>query len=355
MKCRTAALLAVVLLIPVLSSAALEITQGRMRLTLHEDTGRFSLAYLENIKDEQYTELLFSQDPRTSSLGVLLGNRIVTLGSSSDFSQRVEKRSDGAVFIWKNSRFEIRERFSFVRSSAEKLADGLRIDISIGNTSDTAQTVGVNYLFDTYLGERRTEHFLTSTGDALTRETEYVDSVPRWWLSPAPDAHSFPGLRVVTRGSSLTAPERIVFANWKRLSDSTWNMQVREERKFNLLPYSVNDSAVCHFYEPRRLVPGALRKVSFIIGTGKNYLETAARTAGQQESGEVEKLTETAGDSGTREPLRLEERLLRVNDILQAIDSLLESEEVPTGEKVEVLEQKLEELQRRSPDNSQSQ
>ena len=37
-------------------------------------------------------------------------------------------------------------------------------------------------------------------------------------------------------------------------------------RDFNDLPYSVNDSAVCHFYNPQVLKKGESRKVVLIIG-----------------------------------------------------------------------------------------
>jgi hypothetical protein len=344
MKYRTSALLAAVLLACILApAAALEIEQGRMRLTLHEDNGRFSIYYLENIREDEYTPLLFNRDPRTSSLGLLLDNRIVTLGSSSDFEQEVKEEVEGASFVWENSRFEIRERFRFIRSSEEKLTDGVRIDITVSNVSGAARKVGVHYLFDTYLGERGNVHYTTSTGDTLTRETEYTGSVPDWWLSPAGEQHAFEGLRTVMDGGDLTPPDRIVFANWKRLNESTWNMQVQEERKYNLLPYSVNDSAACHFYEPELLQPGDSRTVSLILGTGSGYTVTAEDSETEQKDSAVEELTKKKG-TDDKKPVSLEERLIRVNDLLKTIDKLLAAEEELTREKVEILEQSLQEL-----------
>ena len=43
----------------------------------------------------------------------------------------------------------------------------------------------------------------------------------------------------------------MAFANWKRLSDATWDFDTSGARGFSLLPYSVNDSAVAQYYDPR--------------------------------------------------------------------------------------------------------
>jgi hypothetical protein len=324
-----------------LQLGALDMRQGRMRMEIHEDSGRVSLYYLEEIKEERYTPLLFDRDPRTSFLGLLLDNRIVTLGSAADFRQSVEKQSDGAIIVWKNARLEIRQRLRFTRSKSQNLADGVRIEIRVRNLSQADTRVGIHYLFDTYLGEQQKVHFTTSAGDSLSRETAYTAEVPAWWRSPAPE-HGFDGLKGVMRGGSLTPPDRLVFANWKRLSESTWNLQVQENRKFNLLPYSVNDSAVALFYDQQLLAPGEERQVSLILGVGSDYGgDLRSAETGDEGSGSVEQLTVEEN----AQPESLRERLIRLNDIIAAIDALIDSEEALTREKVEVLEQSLEELQ----------
>jgi hypothetical protein len=345
MRQRTILFTAAVLLLFILQTAsALEIRQGRIKVRIHEDNGRISVYYLEDIKEERYRSLLFRRDPRTTSLGLLMDNRIVTLGSSAEFEQTIRDQGNGAAIVWENSRFRVTERFRFVRSKEEGLADGIRVDITVRNVSEADRRVGIHYLFDTYLGERQKAHFITAAGDQLTRETEYSRSIPGWWLSPAPD-HPFDGMRVTVKGASLTPPDRIVFANWKRLNESTWNMQVQENRNFNLLPYSINDSAVAHFYEARLLSSGEERSVSFILGVGSGYASEEAQADSEEnkEKRSVEELT--TGEKQGGSALSPEERLLRINDILDAIDNLIEGKEELTGEKLEVLEQELRELQ----------
>ena len=60
--------------------------------------------------------------------------------------------------------------------------------------------------------------------------------------------------------------DRIVFANWKRLSDASWSYETSASRDFSLQPYSVNDSAVSQYYDPRLLAPGAQATVTIVLG-----------------------------------------------------------------------------------------
>jgi hypothetical protein len=58
----------------------------------------------------------------------------------------------------------------------------------------------------------------------------------------------------------------VVFANWKRLNDASWSYTTSSARNFNLLPYSVNDSAVAQYYEPRKVAKGTGFTVTMCMG-----------------------------------------------------------------------------------------
>jgi hypothetical protein len=245
----------------------IDLTEGRLRVTLHDGIGRFSIAYLSNTRESAYSPLLVAQDPRTSLLSVVVGNKVYRMGEGTEFAQSSEKTADGARFIWKSSLLTITESFSFVSSSASTPADGVRIDLTIRNTSRQDLSVGARYLFDTYLGEASFVHFRTNTLTDVTKELALSGSaLPLYWVSPLPNDPEELGLQVMTSGEGITVPDRVVFANWKRLSDASWSYTVSAARNFNLLPYSVNDSAVCQYYEPRTVAKGSELTLTVCLG-----------------------------------------------------------------------------------------
>ncbi len=342
MKRQLIVLVSVFLILVPTALSSLTIEQGRVRLVLHEDSGRFSLYYLSDIDTDKYVSLLFQRDPRTSSTGILHNNRVITLGSSNAFTQNTAETSQGAQFTWTSAQLEIRQTFRFVKSNPSGLADGIRIDTTIINKSENIQSVGVHHLFDTYLGEKRDAHFFTSDNEQLASETGYSLRPPSYWVSPTEqELDSFEGLISMLKGSGITLPDKVVFANWKRLSENLWNMQVQGNRNFNLLPYSINDSAVCQFYDPIKLAAGARRSITAAIGafTGRPLQITAT------ESNLDQILSSTKSDSSGKSRQQLvREDLIAVNDVISQINSLLSFPEDISEEKIEVLEKSLNNL-----------
>src|SRR6056297_92614 len=344
---------ALFILLPALVSG-LTLEQGRIKLILHEDNGRFSIYYLKDIEKEEYVSLLFERDPRTSSTGILQNNRVHTLGSSNTFSQKVRKTSEGAQFIWSSSKLEIQQTFSFVKSSPNSLVDGVRIDTTVANSSESTQSVGIHHLFDTYLGEKQDAQFITSDDQQLEGETGFSLQPPRYWISPVGStdegtAGSFEGFISMLKGSGITLPDKVVFSNWTLLSENLWNLQVQSNRNFNLLPYSINDSAVCQFYDPIKIAPGAQRTVTAVIGAFTGSPISAGSTAAAKESeeggtdfDEMLSSTRTGDDKALHEMVN--EDLVAVNDIISQINSLLSFPEDITDEKIEVIEKSLHNL-----------
>lgn len=248
-------------------AGALDLTEGRLRLTLHEGIGRFSLSYLSNSRDSAYTPLLVAQDPRTSVLSIVVGNKVIRLGEGSEYGLTTEKTADGARFLWKSSLLTVTESFSFLASEGATAANGIRIDVEVKNTSRQDLMVGLRYLFDTYLGEASFLHFRTDAIPDVTRElTLSRDAMPLYWVSPLADDPEELGMQVMTSGEGITVPDKVVFANWKRLNDASWSYTTSTARNFNLLPYSVNDSAVSQYYEPKRLEKGTSATVTLCLG-----------------------------------------------------------------------------------------
>jgi hypothetical protein len=62
-------------------------------------------------------------------------------------------------------------------------------------------------------------------------------------------------------------PDYIHMANWRRLHNAPWNLSYSGDRSFTMIPYSLNDSAVCYYYEPASLEGGESFTYSIFLTT----------------------------------------------------------------------------------------
>jgi hypothetical protein len=260
-------LLAALLLAMCAPGWSLDLADGPLRLTLHERIGRFSLSFVPTAGKSVPVSLLSAQDPRTSMLSVVVGNKIYRMGESSSFSETAVKLPRGARFVWKSSFLQVTETFTFISSPDSPVTNGVQIDVGLKNVSEKSYNAGIRYLFDTWLGEASSVHFRTDTLSQMSRELAIL---PRdntlYWASPLVGDPEGIGLQVMTSGAGVTVPDRVVFANWKRLSDAAWSYQTSADRNFSQLPYSVNDSAVSQYYDPRAIPPGAEVSITLLLG-----------------------------------------------------------------------------------------
>jgi hypothetical protein len=309
------------------AASALEIDQGRLRLRLEEGIGRFSLFYLPDKAGAGYVPLLLADDPRTTVLTLVEGNRVHRMGESAAFSEKLEKTGDGAQFVWTSKTLEVTERFGFVASPGSVLADGLRIDIVVRNTGEAARSVGLRYLFDTYLGEGSGQHFWDPADPKIDREYTLVPGDGEsFWVSSASTGGE--GLQVMVSGAGVTRPDRVIFANWKRLNEAPYGYEASSSRNFNQLPYSINDSAVAQYYLPRDLPPGRSFTVTLVMGVFNTKGFAADLAARSSAIGRiVEKAT--AATAGVADPtLALKSDLETVDKLIAEIDRQLASGEV---------------------------
>jgi hypothetical protein len=242
------------LLFPALPAGAGEFTDGRIRLVLHEETGRFSLYYMDDISRESFTPLFVDQDPRTSFFSLLLNDRSYRLGESAAFRFRRDQAGAAPSFVFESSFLRVIEDFSFIKTAGSSLSNGIQITLTLENLSPREVSLGLRFLLDSSLGEGKNTlpPFLT---DKRALDSETVIS-PKdgdlWWISRN-DRVSLMG----SIGAGVEqGPDLVVFANWKRLNEVPWKISPVQGRNFNYLPYSIGDSAVCYYYEPRLLSRG---------------------------------------------------------------------------------------------------
>jgi len=235
----------------------LEVDSGKLKLVLHKGSGSFSL-YLDG------AALFVDQDPRTSGLALALDNKVYKLGDSGEFKESVEAVPGGGRVAWTSKRAAVTASFTF------QGAVSVSLSVTITNKTQGELSAGLRFLLDTHLGEADFPHFRTDRNREINSETSFgAGDLPAWWLSRSSRSPEAPGLLVPLRGPGVTAPDRVVLANWKRLSDSAWLYEPQPARNFSDLPYSINDSAACHYYGPAPLAAGESRTIEIVLSTGK--------------------------------------------------------------------------------------
>ena len=232
-------------------------SDGFIRLILDERTGSFSLYYLTDPVNMSYEPLFSARDPSTSYLSVSVDGNIHHPGRSNLFSTKIDTINGFPAIIFESSFLLITKTFTPLKTPGSQFANGAAITITIQNKSRVGAFVGLRMLLDTELSEyQRGISFITSekliSGELIIEGS----SGDNFWITRGENV-SLMGSITVPPEYNSRVPDYIHIANWKRLSDVPWRLPYYEGRSFTFFPYSINDSAVCYFYEPALLPVGS--------------------------------------------------------------------------------------------------
>lgn len=325
-----------------LGSWALEAREGLVKIAVDETSGRFSLYRLVDVAKDRYEALFFDQDPRTSSLTLSFDGRQYRLGDSAEFRQTVTRTDTGVSIEFRSAFARVVERLDFARSSGASISDGIRLGIEVDNISQKEAPIGLRLLVDTYLGEKSGVHFRLPGQDRMTNESLYEGSaVPTWAASPG-EVSTF---MVQFKGEGLTSPDRVHFANWKRLNEAPWLLDPSTARNFTLLPYSINDSAMALYWTPAAsLAPGANFSATTAMGAFNDKGYPLAQAKGADELFAKTVLSQPSAKDGKS---LIEADLLAVRDLLTRIDLVLSSGSAPTADEIAAWKKILDLLEER--------
>jgi hypothetical protein len=358
---KTPILAVLILAVSLTSVPALEIDEGRVRLILHEGIGRFSLYTRSGSTQDTEIPLFVDQDPRTSGISLVVNEKIYKLGDTPDFSEKIEKATMSGLprFEWESRTLKVVQEFSLVSSPTSAEAEGVRMSIQITNLSRSKLSVGLRMCLDTYLGEENLSHFRSDRHQDIRNElTVSKADMIRYWQSPSSKSPQEIGLMCITSGADITSPDKIVFANWKRLSDASWDYKTSSNRNFNLMPYSINDSAVCMYFNPVTITPRDSREIVLVLAnvTLSDYgveKQVAASVPTPSEppvdtlQALVDRVRADAG-SGVYDLAALRRELVNLNDLLDEIERRLSSEEDINDQDLRLMEEILSAIKDRS-------
>ena len=240
-----------------------EFIDGRIKLIINEKSGRFSLYYMTDIANEEYLPFFVDQDQRTSFLSIMLKNQSYKMGDSSLFKTSLGGTPSSPSLVFESTFLVVTENFSFIKTGSSPLTNGVLITITVTNKGEQPIDAGIRFMLDTFLGEKNPPHFTTDVrqiNNELLIDGSFSD---QFWVSK----NNRLALMGSIEGKNLTRPDLVLFSNWKRLNDTAWKIPYIQGRSFNLLPYSIDDSAVCYFYDPVELTKGSSRVVSFMLSS----------------------------------------------------------------------------------------
>ncbi|MDR1505949.1 MAG: hypothetical protein LBI67_02495 [Treponema sp.] len=312
------------------SLGAAEFVEGRVRLVLNENIGRFSLYYMADIAGEEYVALFADKDPRTSFLAVQINDRNYRLGDTSSFKTTLGGSKTQPSLVFNSRIVEVTEDFSFITTSGSNLTNGVKITITITNKGKERFLAGARLLLDTELGETETP-FSTDRRQITSEAQISPASGESFWVSGGAKA----GLMGSASVEGLTAPDLVHFANWKRLNDAPWKTPFYQDRNFNLLPYSVGDSAVCYYYEPVAVEPGEARTITLVLASRD---ENGFSGALSEEPGEISRLIKTGAGPEIISRDTMQEDLVVLRDLAAKLDSFIKSGESVSEEELSAIE-----------------
>ncbi|MDR2701016.1 MAG: hypothetical protein LBB72_01130 [Spirochaetaceae bacterium] len=240
---------------------AAEYKAGRIRLELHEDIGRFSLYYMADAVIESYLPLFIVKDPRSSFLSLQINNQSYRLGEDTAFVTKLGGTSSNPALIFESSFVKVTEEFAFIRTASFTVANGVRITITVANKTGQSINAGIRFLIDTSLGEKEAAHFLSDKRQINDETVIDFSTDDSYWVSGDKNLALMGSLLA----SGSTRPSFVHFANWKRFNDAGWEFSYVKGRDFNLLPYSIADSAVCYFFQPEQIPAGGSRTITIML------------------------------------------------------------------------------------------
>ncbi len=316
----------------------LEVQRGKIKLVINERTGRFVVSGAEDQIKPVWTPLFLAEDPTTSKWKLLINDKAYVLGDDSSFTTIVETTATGAKTTWSSKAIVATLVYDFVLSASSAVSDGLKLTFSVVNLSETPTKLGVRWVIDTNLGEKK-EHFRLSTGESINSETKLEGSLPEWWSSRSFSDEQMGVL--VMAGKGATIPVRVVFANWKRIDDTVWDFVYKQGRDFNQLPYSFNDSAVVHYYETQELASGGTREISALLGL------ISAKTLLGARVGSANPLDDLLKKNQNPALGAIDQDLANLETLISQIDAKLTDPTRATPEDLKLLQAVLEQLDAR--------
>lgn len=225
-------------------------------------------------------------------------------------------------------------------SSSESSWAAVRYEFT--NTGNAITTLSIRFILDTFLGESGREPlalYLASDGQksVITDETQQkIDEQLRVVASSKPDNSDSLFILLPARGWPNQTPQRMIAANVRRLQNSGSGFEVEDHRAFNLLPFSINDSAIALLHDSEVMLPRQRIAIDILVSPRLEMDQVRlGRVKDRLEAIKVTHVPEAELTTTAANPTLSESRaqlISRINRMLAELNAIMDSGKYKQGD-----------------------
>lgn len=235
-----------------------------------KDDACFNLYTRNSIKD-QWTPLLFEDTYPTSYFKIYTDNKEVffSKGGPGRFSDLYIK-DDKIYYYWYDKDTRIDLIFQLTQDNGLDNANTLVMDLLINNKATKNNIYDFYLCLDTYLGEKTNEHFSLQDNFIIKKESK-IETPENLTKISSYDKKKQLGLDVIfNKNEQQITPSLVFFANWKKVQTTVGLYSPVDGLSFDLLPNSINDSALFIQYNNQDIPSTKQNKYEFILSAKNN-------------------------------------------------------------------------------------
>lgn len=240
---------------------------------VHDDTGRFIIKTINGDpgnKNDDYKYLTTKDSPPTSYTTIAMddGSDIYKFGSDDgDFVKKPYRHGKKVITIWEVDKVQITQTITIVKGKTTQREDSIKIRYDILNKSGDEKKVGVRIMMDTAIGDSSDFPFTVSGYGIIKNERELRNGTMAKFFYCYDNAKK-PKIQTVWSlfSPGLMSPDRIIFANWRKLSENAWKYSVDKGASFKRSLFGSPDSAVALYFETRRIRPSQSLNIGISYG-----------------------------------------------------------------------------------------
>jgi len=180
-------------------------------------------------------------------------------GQSAKYGKQITapaKTDNGISTTYRVGDIEVTQELGFVRGPSTRMLDTVGITYSLTNKGTVTHNVGLRVMLDTMCGSNDGAPIRAGGSDEIKHATLLSGAgIPDYWQ--AFDSLSNPTVvsQGSLRGGGLTAPDRILFADWGSLADEPWEPTLEAGQGFIRKNEADPDSASALFWNAKALEP----------------------------------------------------------------------------------------------------
>jgi hypothetical protein len=327
----------------------LSLIAKHMKLTVSDKNGGFLLYSRANTKDK-WIPLLFEDEIPTSYFRFFKDQKVIPFaeGGRGRYSE-IKIKDNSIVYFWNNDEIKIQLTYRLVPSKPDSPIDTLLIDLEIFNLTSDIDKINFFLCIDTYLGEQSKRPFILPDNSIITRERELLDlsGIP-YIISKNEELKT--SVNVILDENYIIKPDRVFFANWKKLEQNIGPYILQSDFNFDLKPYSINDSAMFIEYKNRKINLIKSNKYNFIISMKNEILLDEYKIAEKKSAGDntIDISNKNQQTQNNTEELNLiNMSLADLLALLDRINTKLENGAILTDEEINNIQKILAEIKKR--------